>query len=131
MSIALIMGGALALPIYLIYRFTKHIFIYAPMKLRASSVVEEKAIKITAIIGLILTLLPAYAFSFMVGGQLGGGFGAKLSVSLGFGSRGALLGAFLGLTLFISTVVCIGIVVGALIGKFFGVILSKTIMRKT
>lgn len=130
MSVVLSMAGGFALPIYLVYRFTKYIFLQAPMKLHASSVLEEKTIKITAIIGLIFALIPGYVFSLMVGGLLGGGFGEKLSVSLGLGSSGVPLGIFLGLTLYISVVVCAGVIVGALLGKLFGIILSKTIMRK-
>ncbi len=130
LSVIVAMWGGFSLPIYLIYRFTKYVLLHAPEKLRASSLIEEKTIKIAAIIGLILALMPGYVFSLMVGGMLGGGFGEQLSARLGLGSSGVPLGIFIGLTLFISTVVCVGVVIGTLLGKIFGIILSKTIMKK-
>lgn len=131
LSIIVAFWAGFSLPIYLIYRFTKYVFVHAPAKLHTSSLIEEKTTKISAIIGLILAIMPAYVFSLMVGGMLGGGFfGEVLSVRLGLGSIGVPLGIFIGLTLFISAVVCIGVAVGTLLGKIFGFILYRTIMRK-
>lgn len=68
-------------------------------------------------LGALVMLLPAFFFSFIVGGNLGGAWAEALSSTLGFGSIGAPFGLALGIAIFLGSGIAAGSVIGALFGK--------------
>lgn len=76
-----------------------------------------RVVFICAVASAFIFLLPALFFSFVVGGNLGGGWGEAASTALGLGSVGVPVGLTLGIAIFLGGGLLLGAFVGCLFGK--------------
>ncbi len=75
--------------------------------------------------GAFLIMLPAFYISFIVGGNLGGGWGEVVSNSIGLGSVGVPIGLALGIAIISGC----GLTFGALAGGLFGWLLTHVLPK--
>jgi hypothetical protein len=75
--------------------------------------------------GALLIMLPAFYISFIVGGNLGGGWGEAASNSIGLGSVGVPIGLAVGIAIIFGG----GLAVGALVGGLFGWLLTYALPK--
>lgn len=92
------------------------------LKLCESSIAPRLVIACSTV-GAILFALPALIVSFILGGNIGGGFGALITESIGLGSVGAPVGLTIGIAFILGT----GLVVGALVGGLIGTLLTHAL----
>ncbi len=78
-------------------------------------------------VGFIAAIPAAFFPSFVVGGNIGGGWGAYVSESVGLGSIGVPLGIATG----IATVLAVGLTIGAAIGGLIGYGVSIVLKKKS
>lgn len=76
-------------------------------------------------VGALLIMLPAFYISFIVGGNLGGGWGEAASNSLGLGSVGVPIGLAVGIAIIFGG----GLAVGTLVGGVFGWLLTHVLPK--
>lgn len=119
-----IIGGFVA-PVILSFYFARWLFAYVAAKSVTSSFRVIRTIKISSMVGFSLAAVPGVLSSVMVGGTIGGGWGERLSMWLGYGVIGVPFGIFLGMTFFTTVIVCVGGVSGALLGKFLDALIVK------
>src|SRR5712671_3531067 len=74
-------------------------------------------------VGFIAAIPAAFFPSFVVGGNIGGGWGAYVSESVGLGSIGVPLG--------IATVLAVGLTIGAAMGGLIGYGVSIVLKKKS
>ena len=77
-------------------------------------------------VGAFLIMLPAFYISFIVGGNLGGGWGEAAGKSMGFGSVGVPIGLGAGIAIVFGSGLAIGALAGGLIGKLLTYALPKS-----
>jgi hypothetical protein len=76
--------------------------------------------------GGLAILLPALFLSFVVGGNLGGGWGAVASENMGIGSVGVPFGLAAGIAIVLCVSLTVGTLLGSLLGKVFAYALQKS-----
>jgi hypothetical protein len=89
----------------------------------SKSSIAPRLVMVCSTVGAILLMLPSLLFSFLFGGNIGGGFGAFVTESIGLGSTGAPVGLAFGIAVVLGS----GLVVGALVGGMFGRLLTHVL----
>jgi putative copper export protein len=110
---------------YLGYRLGK----FLAFKLSKQSI-APRVVRVCSVVCELLIVLPALYISFIVGGNLGGGWGEVASNSIGLGSIGVPIGLAVGIAIIFSGCLALGALVGGVIGRLFTYALPKSALTR-
>ena len=98
---------------------------FLAFKLSKQSIAPRFVLACSAISELLI-LLPAFYISFILGGNLGGGWGEVASNTMGLGSIGLPIGLAGGIAIIFGGCLALGALVGAVFGRLLTFVLPKS-----